>query len=236
MFNFKTHAKVAQKPYEVYHRDNPLGPTADDKVAIWEKSLPHRDGFEQTVTEDQITDEHEWKDKEKTQIMEKQLEASPDSKYITHRSDVSDLTMPPMNILVETIRQKRLADDYNVDKKPHWSHTFDEKKQQGSLPSWSKNAPQHDKIVLNNDPARFSASNDATAKQSIKPLIGDITTADVHKVADGIKEGHSIEYDNAILAILRLAHDEGRELTGIERNTVVNLKTARTKKLMQKNA
>jgi len=235
MFNMKQHTKKAQMPYEKYHREENLGPKADDKAPIAEKKLPHRDGFEQTLTEDQIKGEWGNDDKE-AQVVEKVLE-SANSPYVTHRSDAAQLTVPPINALVEKIRQKRLADDWKETKYPHWSHTFNENKQQGALPKWSKNAPQHDKTVLNNDPNRFTGTNaDPTAfhKDTIKPLIGDITTADIDRVAFGVKTGQSMDYDNAIMAILRLAHDERRELTKVEQKTVVNLKTARTKKLLLK--
>lgn len=233
MFNLK-HSKTAQSPYEKYLRDENEGPKADDNAPIAEKKLPHREGFEQKVTEDQMLPEHEWSEKKEAQVIEKVLD-SADSAYVTHRSDAAELTMPPINVLVEKIRQKRLAEDYSVSKDPHWSHTFNEKKQQGSLPKTPKNAPQHDKPVLNNDPNRFSgASADPVATQKIQPLIGDITTADVDRVAFGIKTGQSMQHDTAILSILRVAHDERRELNGVERQTVVRLKTARTKKLLQK--
>ncbi len=236
MFNLKSHAKQAQMPYEKYHREENLGPKADDGSPIWEKNLPHREGFEQTITEDQMKPEQEWGEKENPQIMEKELESASGSKYITHRSDAGELTMPPISVLVEKIRQSRLSDrEEHIT--PHWSHTFDEKRQQGSLPNWSKNAPQHDKPVLNNDPERFTGSStDPTEfhKDELIPVIGDITRADVHRVADGIKTGKAADFDAAIMAILRLAYDEKRELSEIERKTVVNLKIARTNKLMQK--
>jgi len=227
----KNYAKVAQKPYEKYHRDENLGPKADDDASISEKNLPHRDGSEEEkTTEAQLKNE---KKSDNPQVIEKELE-SASSSLVTHRSDAADLTVPPINVLVERIRQKRLADDYSVSKKSHWSHSFNEKKQQGSLPKTPKNAPQHGKAVLGNDPQRFTAGDDPTVKPEIRPLIGDITTADIDRVAIGIKTGQSAEYDGAIMAILRLAHDERRELTNVESNTIVDLKTARTKELMRK--
>lgn len=233
MFNLKN-SKTAQMPYEKYHRNNNIGPKADDGAPVAEKKLPHREGFEQTVTEDQMQPDHEWSDKKEAQIIEKVLE-SADSAYVTHRSDNADLTVPPINALVEKIRQKRLADDYNISKESHWSHTFNEKKQQGSLPKIPKNAPQHNKPVLCNDPDRFGgASTDPVATQKIKPLTGNITTADVDHVAFSIKTGQSMEHDTAIMSILRVAHDERRELNNVERQTVVRLKIARTKNLLQK--
>lgn len=235
MFNMKKHMKSAQAPAEKYIRDENLGPKANDSAPIWDKQLPHRDGFEQKITEDQMKSEHEWGENEKVKPIEKMLESAT-SKYVKHRSDASDLTVPPINALVEKMRQKRLAEDYKVDTKPHWSHTFNEKKQQGSLPSWSKNAPQHDKPVLNNDPNRFSGTNDDPTEfhtEKIRPLIGNITTADIDRVAINIKTGRAAEYDGAIMAILRLAHNEKRELSRVEQKTIVDLKIARTDQMMQ---
>ena len=236
MFNMKKHTKSAQAPYEKYHRDENLGPKANDNAPIGEKQLPHRDGFEQTIIEDQMQNKHEWGDKEKAKPIEKLLESAT-SKYVKHRSAAGDLSVPPISALVEKMRQKRLAEDYHVTKTPHWSHTFDEKKQQGSLPKLNKNAPQHDKPVLTNDPNRFSGINDDPVEfhtEKIRPLIGNITTADVDRVATHIKTGQAAEYDNAIMAILRLAHSERRELSNVERKTVVDLKVARTVQMMQK--
>lgn len=236
MFNMKKHTKSAQKPYEKYHRDENLGPKANDDAPIPEKQLPHRDGFEQTIIENQMQDKHEWGDTEKAKPIEKLLESAT-STYVKHRSDTENLSVPPINALVEKIRQKRLAEDYKVNKKPHWSHTFNEKKQQASLPKLNKNAPQHDKHVLNNDSERFSGTNADPVNfhtEKIQPLVGNVTTADVNKVATHIKTGQSAEYDNAIMAILRLAHNEKRELSNVERKTIVDLKVARTEQMMQK--
>lgn len=236
MFNMKQHTKSAQAPYEKYLRDKNLGPKANDDAPIAEKQLPHRDGFEQTITQDQMKNEHEVGEKEEAKPIEKLLESAT-SKYVKHRSDAGDLSVPPINALVEKMRQKRLAEDYKVNKNSHWSHTFNEKKQQGSLPKWNKNAPQHDKPVLNNDPDRFAGTNADPVEfhtENIQPLIGDITTADVDKVATMIKTGQSAEFDGAIMAILRLAHNEKRELSNVERKTIVDLKVARTEQMMRK--
>ncbi|KKL57657.1 hypothetical protein LCGC14_2233210, partial [marine sediment metagenome] len=136
----------------------------------------------------------------------------------------------------------RLSDYWKENKEAHWSQTTDEKKQQGDLPKFPKNAPLHDKIVLNNDPRRFEgensmpihadqSKNDALhgKKQTIKPLVGNITTADIHRIADKIKTGSSVDYDTAMVAIIREAEKEKRELTAVEQNAVARLKIARTK-------
>ena len=230
------YTKSAQAPYEKYHREENVGPKANDDAPIWEKQLPHREGFEQKTIEDQMKNKHKWDDNKKAKSIEKLLESAT-SQYVKHRSDAGNLSIPPINVLVEKIRLKRLAEDYEVSKTPHWSHTFDEKKQQGALPTWSKNAPQHHKYVLNNDPGRFSGTNANPLEfhtEKIHPLIGNITTADIDRVAICVKTGQAAEYDNAIMAILRLAHSEKRELSNVERKTIVDLKIARTDQMMQK--
>jgi len=236
MFNIKKYKKEAQiAPYEKYHRNNELGPKAENNSPISEKKLPHRGFYEQTTTGDQIIKEHD-KD-ENTQIYEKMLNSAT-SKLVNHRSDAGDLSLPPINALVEKLRKERRS-DLKVDKSSNWTVTFDDKAQNGALPKWPKNAPQHDKLVLENDPNRFSGTNDDPTSfhnDTIKPLIGNITTADVHNIADAVKTGKTVEFDTAMLAILRLANDERRELSNVEQKTIVNLKIARTKSLLQKNA
>lgn len=232
----KQHTKSAQAPYEKYHREENLGPKANDDAPIPEKQLPHRDGFDQKITEDQMTSEHEWGDSEKAKTIEKLLESAT-SGYVKHRSSAGDLVSPPLDVLVEKMYQKREAEDYKVDKKSHWSHTFNEKKQSGSLPKWNKNFPQHEKHVLGNDPSRFSGNNTDPVEfhnETISPLVGNITTADIDQVAVSIKTGKSAEFDSAIIAILRLAHDEKRELSEVEQKTVVDLKVSRTEQMMPK--
>ena len=64
-------------------------------------------------------------------------------------------------------------------------------------------------------------------------MIGNITTADIDRVAINIKTGRAAEYDGAIMAILRLAHNEKRELSRVEQKTIVDLKIARTDQMMQ---
>ena len=70
--------------------------------------------------------------------------------------------------------------------------------------------------------------------QTIKPLVGDITTADIHMVANKIKTGASVDYDTAIVAIIRESEKEKRELTSVEQNAVAKLKIARTKAMLIK--
>ena len=229
MFNLKTHNKTAQAPCEKYLREENVGPKADDNASITENNLTHRKGYEETIVEDHLTESSS----NNAQILEKALKEI-DSDYIEQQGQQAQLTVPPINVLVEKLRSSR-REQRNEKKEAHWSITFNEKRQQGSLPKWNKNAPQHDKVVLNNDPQRFeNIPNDPTKinKHQPKPLVGGITTADIDGVVTSVKTGKTQEYDTAIMAILRLAHEESRELTGVEQNTIVNLKTARTRKLL----
>jgi len=236
------HKKAQIKTHEKMLRDHPVDPVADDNQAIWEKELKHRQGDKETITEDQMLDSSQ-RQASDAQIIEKILDER--ESYTVHRSDAAELPVPPMNALEEFNRQERLK-DWETKKEPHWSQTTNEKKQQGSLPKLKKNVGQHDKIVLNNDPDRFQdkgnlptstsqAENDADhgKKPKIKPLTGDLTTADAHSITERIKTGHSVEYDAAILAILRDAEREKRELNNIEQRTISNLKLARTKAMLK---
>lgn len=234
--------KKAQKNHEKMLRDHTVDPKANDSQTIVEKELKHRQGTTDTTIEDQFTSAKATD----VSIIEKILNER--NSYIVHRSDAADTSVPPMSALVEFNRQERL-EDWDTNKKPHWSQSS-EKKQQGSLPKWPKNPAQHDKIVLNNDPRRFeskghlptqsgsqhgseSGAKRKTEKPGIKPLTGNITVADVHVVTEKIKTGYSVEYDAAILAILRDAERDKRELTAVEQSTIANLKMARTKAMLK---
>ena len=229
MFNWKKTQKTATKPQEKYLRDENVGPQGGENEPIHEKVLPHRDGFEQTITEDQINDQKSVD----MPIIEKVLNEA-NGKYVDHRSDTTWLKVPPMAALVEKMRQARLNKDWKVNKEQHWSQNSDD--QQGDLPKWPKNAPQHNKIVLENDPDRFSTldSNDTQITGGdVKPVIGDITTADLDRIIVGIKTGEAVDFDTAIFAVLKQADAERRELTSVERKAVSDLKIARTKSLLK---
>ena len=106
---------------------------------------------------------------------------------------------------------------------------------------------QHDKIVLNNDPRRFQETNNLplhsdqqdndSARRTttnIKPLVGNITTADADRLSQMIKSGASVDFDTAILAILKQCDSDKRELTAIEQKAISDLKIARTHALLTK--
>ena len=240
MFNLKDFNKTAQiAPYEKYHRKENLGPKADDHQSIWEKNLPHRGNAPEKISEDQLESQNNIDD---TQIIEKVLNEA--QSYVQHRSDATWLSVPPLNVLVEKMRQKRL-EDYKPEKKSHWSQSLKDKAQLGTLPKWPKGAKQHDKLVLNNDPDRFKgvnhlptsadqSENDASHGNSgsVDILVGDITKAEVHQMADMIKQGSGMDHDKAIYTINKTADKEGRELNPIEQKSVSDIKIARTNYLL----
>lgn len=231
MFNLSKHNKQAQLIHEKYLRKDNVGPKADDAQPITEKELKHRSGDQYVTTEGQMKDKNKHvvsADKD-LRVIEKVLDEA--KSYVTHRSDKADLPVPPMSVLVEKNRQARMK-DYKTEKESHWSLDYDD--QNGSLPKWPKIAPQHDKIVLTNDPRRFENTggfddlSKGVDKPQIAPLVGKISTASVHHMAESIKIGRSLDFDTAIVAILREADKEKRELTPIEQKTISDLKIART--------
>lgn len=238
MFNFKQH-KVAQvTSYEKYLRQENLGPEADDNQSIAEKELTHRqkdDGH--NITEHQLDTEKDWinvkRSEKDAQTIEKILNEA-EGKYFTHRSDSTWLSVPPMNAYVEDMRQERLAKDWKTSKENNWTNK--KPNQNGDLPSWPKTAPQHEKISLNNDPDRFKGignMTDGKSDNTVTPLTGGVTTAQIDNVVNSIKTGASIDYDSAIVAILKSAEEEKRELTEVEQKAVVDLKVARTNKFLK---
>lgn len=244
MFNLKRKKEAQITSTEKYLREQNIGPKSDvGDAQIWEKKLPHRSGDKETITEDQMGNSGQRKQPD-DKIIEKVFEEA--KSYVTHRSNNAELPVPPIQAIVEKMRQKRVEDDWSPTKKKHWSQKS-EKKQQGALPKWTKWSPQHDKPVLNNDPQRFKgldnmpihrdqSKNDAARDNAkeITPLVGNITIADINNVAEKIKTGSSIDYDTAIVAMLREADQEERELTQVECKAISQLKIARTRAMLQK--
>lgn len=243
MFNLKHKREAQVTSTEKYLREQNIGPKSDDTDPIYEKKMPHWTGDATTITEDQMDSSGQRKEAD-DKILEKLFEES--KSYVTHRSDNAALPVMPIQALVEKMRQERLDNDWEPTKKKHWSQKS-EKKQQGSLPKWPKHPAQHDKPVLNNDPQRFKGldnmpihedqrKNDAVRDDAkeITPLVGDITVSDIDNVARLVKTGGSIDYDTAIVAMLREADQEERELTQVERKAIVQLKSARTRAMLKK--
>ena len=220
-------------------RDSAIDPYNNDPKTIPEKKLPHREGNKYTTTEDQFEREAI----NESEVLEKVLNDA--KSYIVHRSDAGEISVPPISALVEEKQQERMK-EWKTTKQENWTVSFDDKKQQGELPRTSKNAPQQDKIVLNNDPQRFKDKGNLPISENqpendkghgetpnITPLVGDISKEDMNRVAENVKSGLSIEYDSAIVAILKDAERDSRELTSIEQKVISGLKIARTRAMIK---
>ena len=243
MFNLKTAKKITSpQPGEKYLRDHNLGPKADDEQPIGEKMLPHRVGDQYVTTEKQMEEAKKHNEKD-AQLIEKLFDEV--KSYVPHRNSSTWLKVPPLAALVEDLRQTRM-EDWKTIKEEHWSIANDDQAQLGELPAWPKMLKQHDKIVLNNDPRRFDIkglpSNEDQSKNDknrykmnyVKPLVGNVTVADFSQIASQIKTGASIDYDTAIVAILRESEKEQRELTEVEKKAISDLKIKRTQSLLSK--
>jgi len=237
MFNLK---QAKDNSIQTRLKNDNIGPSADDKQPIAEKVLPHRSKKpEMVTTEKQMDSVREATD---DVVIEKALNAAKGK-----RSDAGSISVPPINVLVEKLRQNRLKSDFKDTKESgHWSLDLGNPALPGHL-EWPSAPSQHDHIVLGNDPRRFEpvknmpvnvdrAKNDAARGKAKDPkaLLGGITTADMDRLAHMIHMGESIDYDTAIVAILREADKEERELTPVERKAVSDLKIARTRALLQK--
>lgn len=208
MFNLKN-IKAQVTNTEKYLRDESVGPQADDDQPITEKALEDRDTDLYYTTEYQLDQDRD-KTKE-AQVIEKVLNSTKGD-FIKHRSAEDGLTVPPINTIVAKMEKERL-ESYKTEKKENWTTSTDDKNQNGSLPKWPKTAPQRDKN---------------------KELTGGLTVADVTQMVINMKNGAAVEYDAAILAILKEADTERRELTQVERKAVSDLKIARTRALLKK--
>lgn len=240
MFNHRNHKSAQITNQEVRLRDHKVDPKADDGQPITEKVLPHRTGDTEVTTEGQFAKADRTGGDD--QIIEKILNEAEG--YIPHRSDATWLSVPPVAALTEKLRQNRLKSDWKPMQEDHWSLKMSED-QNGELPKWKKNAPQHDKSVLGNDPQRFEKidnlptrdmANDNIAAydntKTITPLVGNITVADIDRVANSIKTGQTIDYDAAIVGVLKQARSENRELTSVEEKIISDLKVSRTNSLL----
>lgn len=216
MFNLKKQ-KNAQLVREKDLRQNNVGPKADEGQSIAEKELPDRKGELDTTTEDHL---NVGKSDKQAQVIEKVINENE-----KHRTATDGLDVPSINTVVAKMEADRLS-EYETNQVPHWSLENDDKQTAG-LPKWDKNAPQHDKVVLNNDRRRFEGKD-------VKPLVGGITVADIQNAAVKLGEGGAKDYNAAITAILKEADAEERELTAVERKAVVDLKIARTRELLRK--
>jgi len=221
MFNLKKAKKDVTQPYEKYLRDHNLGPKADDEQPIGEKMLPHRVGDQYVTTEKQMEEANSHVSKD-ARIIEKVLDEA--KSYIPHRSAKDGLSVLPLATEYEKTRKERL-NDWKPDVQKHWTLSFNNEEQLGDLPEWPDMKNQHDKIVTPNDDRRFKGD-------SVEPLVGNITKADANKLAYQIKTGASLDYDTAIVAILRESETQKRELTEVEKKAINDLKIKRTQSLL----
>lgn len=216
MYNLK---KIkAQLATEKYLRKDNVGPKANDDQPITEKVLEGRKGSADKTIESEL---NESRSSEKdAQVLEKVLNDTKE-----WRTAEDGLLVPPINTIVAKLEEERRG-SFKAEKESHWSQNLGDKKQQGSLPAWKKNAPQHDKMVLNNDPDRFNG-------KEVEELIGGLRIADVDRAVMAIKTGETLEYDAAIIAILKEADADRRELTSVERKAISDLKISRTRSILQ---
>jgi len=237
MYNRK---KAQIQPVEKMLRDSTIDPYNNDSKTIWEKKLPHREGDKYTTTEDQFKREAI----NESEVLEKVLNEA--KSYIVHRSDAAEISVPPISALVEQKQKERMAENWKTTKKENWTVTYDDKKQQGDLPRSPKNAPQHDKIVLNNDPSRFKNEGNLPINENqpdndkkhedepdVTQLVGGISRESMNRAVENIKSGLSVEYDSAIVAILKDAERDSRELTTIEQKVISDIKIARTRVMIK---
>lgn len=222
-FNLKSHKVANIQPSEKYLRDNNLGPVADDKQSIAEKEVPHREGNKNTTTEQQMSGLHMADNS--SQIIEKVLN-DVNGKYVDHRKGDTELTIPPINAIVEKMRQDRL-EDYKPEVKSNWTIDFNDKKQNGALPAWPKSP---DSKGIN----QYESSQWNKSHPEAEEIVKGVTKADIDGLVHSIKTGKTLDYDAAIVAILRQADVDKRELTHVERQTISSIKIARTKSFLQK--
>ena len=205
-FNLKQYKQAELTVTEDRLRKDNIGPKASDKPKLTEEVLPHRT----TEAQDKVTEKQmpERKSEKDERPYEKRL--NEDDKY---RDDSNiGLEMPPIQEVVAKLREERMK-DWKPDIKPHWStqNAKDQKAQLGALPKWPK------------------------IPQQPEPLSPDLktTTADIDRVVNAVKTGQSLDYDTAMVAILQQAEKEQRELSGVERKAIADLKIARTQAFLK---
>lgn len=232
MFNISK-IKESQVATEKYLREEDVAPQNSNKPdSTTEKTLDHKIEKLDTTTEDQLKNSRKESD---IKIIEKVLDEAKSS-YTNFRDDSTWLSVPPIAALVEKNRQDQMKTIWKTDNQEHWTVSFDDKEQLGDLPRSNKIKLQHDNMVLGNDPRRFESltvSNNIIEKGKIQPMVGDIKKSDLERVASSIKSGESLEHDTVIIAILKQAEKEQRELTLIEQQEISRLKIARTNKLLK---
>ena len=217
MFNLRRFAQSKIAPFEKALEGNrkELSNIADDNPETHEGLLKQQRKQDKALTSDVPTDGQMSNRKSSdNKILEKQME----------REKLGDLYIPSINAFVEKMVQDRRKEFTKATKKEsNW--TTKKPKQNGALPAWPKNAPQHDKKVLNNDVNR---------KPNEEALIGGkIIKASVNDAVLAIKSGATKSFDQQIVDILKRADDEKRDLTTSEKAHINNLKQTRTREYVR---
>jgi len=215
MFNYKKAKAVKSQSSRISPSEKSLEENrglydleADDNPSTHESLLEQdRKGEIDKTTEAQMKREA---GEAKRQITEKNLK----------REKIGTLYVPAINAFVEELVQERRKEytDMQQKKEGHW--TLDKADQNADLPKWPAIAEQHDKMVLPNDVDR---------KPNDEPLIGGkILKASVDDVVLAVKCGATKNYDERIVEVLKMAHDQNRDLSVTEKNYINDVKQRRT--------
>ena len=137
---------------------------------------------------------------------------------------MGDLYVPAINAFVEKMIQDRRSEFTKAQKKEdNW--TTKSPTQNGGLPKWPKVAPQSDKATITNTIDR---------KPNQEALIGgSIIKASVDDAVKAIKTGATKTFDERIVAFLKKANDEGRDLTQDEKKKIEEIKLSRTQQYLR---
>lgn len=216
MFNLKTAKSKASNqsskigPFEksLNKKRESYDLKADDNPSSHEALLqPDRKGEIDKTTEAQIERKSSG-DKEK--ITEKKFE----------REKLGTLYVPAINAFVEELVQERRKEFTSLEDKKEGNWTLEPTTQNGDLPKWPQIAAQHNKKVLPNDVNR-DPNGEAL-------LGGKVLKASVNDVVMAVKCGETKNYDGQIVEILKVAHDQNRDLTVKEKHYISELKRMRT--------
>lgn len=226
MFNF-TKISNSQKITEKSLRTE--SPESKELNTITDKNLDRNNTDLNKVTEKQFS-----RSEKISQILEKVLNRNNGAFQKLRDNHVDNLSIPPINILVEKLRQDRNKELFINKTNKDWTTENTSKAQNGELPDWPQSRKQHTEISLNNDSRRFNniKIDKGIISGDLEPLSGNITKKDITKIASSIKNGDSIDYDTAIVAILKQADSENRELNEIEKKQINSLKKERTQFLL----
>jgi hypothetical protein len=163
-------------------------------------------------------------DQYKTTEAQMERKSSDNPKKITEknleREKMGSLYVPAINAFVEELIQDRRKEFTKLQTKKENDWTLESSTQNADLPEWPQIADQHDKRVLPNDIDR-EPNGEAL-------LGGKILKASVNDAVLAIKSGETNKYDKEIVEILKVAHDQSRDLTKQEKHYINELKKIRT--------